>query len=74
MIEAMRLEGMWDLEVAALHQLCVGQDVCRVALCHEPATVEHQDAGAEIEDHLQVMTRQNAGILEVGELLDELAT
>ena len=74
MVKAMGQQGMRDLEVASLHELHVGQDLCRIALGDESASVQDQNPGAEVQDHFQIVARQNPGILEVVELLDELAT
>ena len=69
-----RLEGMGNLQAAALHQFSIREDHRGIPLCHEPTVVEHEDARTEIQNHFQVVACENAGILEFAELVDQLAS
>ena len=73
MHKAVWQEGVRDFEVAGLHQFLICENSCRIALGNEPAVVQNENTGAEIQHHLQVVARKHPGVLKAVELMDELA-
>jgi hypothetical protein len=66
-------QGVGDLKAVALHEARVAEDKPGLAVGPDLAVVEEDDAGAELEDHLQVVSGDEPGVGERGEMGDERA-
>ena len=67
----MPLEGKRQFEIVLLEKAFVRQDILRRTVSDHDPVADHDAAAADIEDHVQVMGRDDLGVPETLQKIDE---